>query len=95
MSTPTTSRFQRDQPMSEPTMTYAPDRAARFLNQGPPAERLQRQMRLIADQQRVLRLVAANVCQLLTEGGVGDREQLARLLDECVGEIGRLVQEAT
>lgn len=84
--------------MSEPTMTYAPDRAARFLNQGPPAERLhrlQRQMRLIADQQRVLRLVAKNICQLLTEGGVGDREQLALVLDGCVEELGRLTGEAT
>lgn len=84
--------------MSEPTMTYAPDRAARFLHQGPPAERLhrlQRQMRLIADQQRMLRIVAGNVCQLLREGGIADREQLARLLDECVEELGRLAGEAS
>ena len=73
---------------------YMPDRAADFLRTAPPVERLMRlqhRMALARDQQRILRLVAANITQVLREGGVCDREALADLLDGCVDELGRLL----
>ena len=91
--------------MSEPPVRYLPNAAERaaFMNKGPPAERLMRleremkalreRMGLAMDQQRILATVAGNVCQLMREGGVGDRLQLADLLDGCVEELGVLVQE--
>ena len=76
--------------------TYMPDRAADFLRTAPPAERLMRlqhRLGLIRDQQQVLRVAAANITQVLREGGVCDRVALADLLDGCVDELGRLLEQ--
>lgn len=80
--------------MTETHAQYLPDRTAAFMVQAPPAERLmrlQRKMGLVRDQQRLLRIIAANITQLLREGGVADRAQLADLLESCVEELGNVV----
>ena len=74
---------------------YLPDRTAAFMRSAPPAERLMRlqhRMGLARDQQQVLRVVAANISQLLREGGVADRIALADLLDGCVDDLGKLLE---
>ena len=74
---------------------YLPDRTAAFMRSAPPAERLMRlqsRMRLARDQQQVLRVVSANISQLLREGGVADRIALADLLDGCVDDLGKLLE---
>ena len=77
--------------------TYTPDRTAAFMRTAPPAERLMRlqhRMGLARDQQRLLRIVTANISQVFREGGVADRVALADLLDGCVDELGRLLDDS-